>query len=167
MFKTYRLTLIAMLCALAISGRFIFQFLPNVQPVTSLVILAGFFFGPLSAAFLGAISVYISNLFMGMGIWTFGQIAAYILIGIVSGMIGLKIQKHAFIVLIIIAIAAGFLYGLFFALTNYLISGFFWGYYLSGLIFDCYHAFGNVLFMLISYKPFAYLANKYKYDHQI
>ncbi|MFB1050461.1 ECF transporter S component [Paraliobacillus sp. JSM ZJ581] len=167
MSKTYRITLIAMLTGMAISGRFIFQFIPNVQPVTSLVILTGFFFGPASAIFLGVITVYVTNLFMGMGIWTFWQIAAYIFIGLLSGIIGFKLKRNQFIVLIFLSIASGFLYGLFFALTNYMITGFFWGYYLSGLLFDGYHAFGNVLFILASYKPFKYLANRYKYIHQL
>ncbi|WP_182199442.1 ECF transporter S component [Paraliobacillus salinarum] len=167
MSKTYRITLIAMLSGMAISGRYIFQFIPNVQPVTSLVILTGFFFGPINGMLLGIITIYISNLFMGMGIWTFWQIIAYILIGLLSGVIGLVWKRRQFPILVLLAIVSGFIYGLFFALTNYMISGVFWGYYVSGLLFDFYHAFGNVLFMVVSYKPFEYLANRYKTKYKV
>ncbi|GAA5415404.1 hypothetical protein Pryu01_00428 [Paraliobacillus ryukyuensis] len=159
---TYKISLIAMLAALAISGRFALQFLPNIQPVTSLVILTGFFFGSIPAALLGIITILISNLFLGMGIWTLSQLIAFTLIGLISGIVGKCIIKHQFFVLIIMSILAAFCYGLFFAISNYLITGFFWGYYIAGLIFDCYHAFGNVLFMLVSYKPFSLLAKHYK-----
>lgn len=163
--KTYHLTLIAMLAALAISGRFAFQFLPNIQPVTSLVILTGFFFGPLSAMLLSLVTVYLSNVFLGMGIWTIWQIVAYSIIGLLGSYLGKVMAKHSFIIISIFAVLSGFIYGLLFALINYLISGLFLGYYLSGLIFDLYHALGNLGFIFVAYKPFSLLATKYRHDH--
>ncbi|WP_112181213.1 MULTISPECIES: ECF transporter S component [Paraliobacillus] len=159
--QTYRLTLIAVLASLCVVGRVGFQFLPNIQPVTAIIIITGFFLGPFSAFFLAVITTYISNLFLGMGIWTVWQIIAWSIIGIFSGLLGKMYLKKPFIYLLIYALIAGLFFGFTFAITNYFITGKFLAYYLAGLPFDISHAIGNVVFLFVLYEPLSLIFKRY------
>lgn len=155
--STYRLTLIAVLAAMATVGRFFLQHIPNVQPVTAMIILSAFFLGPLSGFLIAVLTTYLSNLALGMGIWTLWQILAWSTIGLLAGLLGKYITRHKVIHLSVLGFFSGFLFGFVFALINYFISGKFLGYYLLGLPFDFYHALSNVFFIVLLYKPLSRL----------
>ncbi|GEM04477.1 membrane protein [Halolactibacillus miurensis] len=155
--STYRLTLIAVLAAMATVGRFFLQHIPNVQPVTAIIILSAFFLGPFSGFLLAFLTTYLTNLALGMGIWTLWQILAWSLIGVIAGLLGKIIKRRVLVYLTVLAFFSGFLFGFFFAVINYIVSGKFLGYYLLGLPFDFYHALSNVLFIILLYRPFSQL----------
>lgn len=158
--STYRLTLIAVLAAMATVGRFFMQHIPNVQPVTAIIILSAFFLGPLSGFMLATITTYLTNLALGMGIWTLWQILAWSLIGVIAGLLGKVVRRHVRVTLSVFGFISGFIFGFFFAVINYLVSGKFLGYYILGLPFDFYHAISNVLFIMLLYRPFLLLFNR-------
>ncbi len=155
--STYRLTLIAVLAAMATVGRFFLQHVPNVQPVTAIIILSAFFLGPLAGFLIAFITTYLTNLALGMGIWTLWQILAWSFIGVLAGFLGKFVRRRARVLLTVLGFLSGFLYGFFFALINYVISGKFLAYYLVGLPYDFYHALSNVLFIYLLYRPFSRL----------
>ncbi|MGM0522733.1 MAG: ECF transporter S component [Bacillota bacterium] len=155
--STYRLTLIAVLAAMATVGRFFLQHIPNVQPVTAIIILSAFFLGPFSGFLLALLTTYLTNLALGMGIWTLWQILAWSFIGVLAGILGKFVRRRAIVSLTVLGFLSGFLYGFFFALINYIVSGKFLAYYLVGLPFDFYHALSNVLFIYLLYRPFSRL----------
>lgn len=163
--NTYKLTLLALLAAIAVIGRYIFVFIPNVQPVTAIIIIGGLFLGPGSAFLLAVLVTFLSNMILGMGIWAIWQIVSWGLIGIISGLIGKYFKKVPISIILIYSLVAGYLYGLTISLTTYQVSGQFWPYYLAGLPFDTYHAIGNVLFMIIFYPAISYFFNKYIEKH--
>jgi energy-coupling factor transport system substrate-specific component len=159
--NTYKLTLLALLAALAVVGRFIFSFLPNVQPVTSIIIICGIVLGPIAAIFLTLLTTFLSNMLLGMGIWTIWQVVSWSIIGLISGLLGKAKFKMSMPILIIYAIFCGYFYGLIISLTTYQITGKFLPYYLMGLPFDTYHAIGNAVFMLLLYPIIPYFFKKY------
>ncbi|RDW19098.1 ECF transporter S component [Oceanobacillus arenosus] len=159
--NTYKLTLLALLAALAIVGRVFFQFIPNVQPVTSLIIICGILLGPLAAFILAILTAILSNMLLGMGIWTIWQIISWGLIGLLSGFLSKSLKKVPFIVIVLLAFLSGYLYGFIISLITYQVSGHFWPYYLAGLPFDTSHAIGNVIFMIIFYPIIFHLMKKY------
>ncbi|MFC3038956.1 ECF transporter S component [Virgibacillus xinjiangensis] len=163
--NTYRLTLLALLAAMAVVGRAAFAFLPNVQPVTSIIIICGIFLGPLSAVLLSLITVFLSNMLLGMGIWTVWQIVSWALIGLLSGWIGKLHRRMPVAVLVGFAIFCGYLYGFVVSLTTYQITGKFLPYYIAGLPFDTFHALGNGIFILIFYPLTAVFFKKFKKNH--
>ena len=69
-------------------GRIIFGFIPNVQPVTVIVILMGMCYNPESGFLTGALSALVSNMVMGQGPWTLWQILAWGTIGLLAGLFG-------------------------------------------------------------------------------
>ncbi|RDW22020.1 ECF transporter S component [Oceanobacillus chungangensis] len=159
--NTYKLTLLALLAALAIVGRVVFQFIPNAQPVTSLVIICGILLGPLSAFILAILTTFLSNMLLGMGIWTIWQIISWGLIGLISGILSKVLKKVPMIVIVLFAFLSGYLYGFIISLTTYQVSGHFWPYYIAGLPFDTSHAIGNVVFIIIFYPIISLLMKKY------
>ncbi|MDL4840763.1 ECF transporter S component [Aquibacillus rhizosphaerae] len=160
--NTYKLTLIAVLASLAVVGRFAFNFLPNVQPVSTIIIICGFFLGPFAAIVLAILTTYLSNLILGMGIWTIWQIVAWALIGGLGGCIGLLSLKRPLYPLIVFAVFSGYLYGFIVSLATFTVSGKFIPYYLAGLPFDTYHAIGNGLFMFVLFPILSKIFNRYK-----
>jgi energy-coupling factor transport system substrate-specific component len=82
------LSLIAALAALATASRVLFASLPNVKPVTFVVLVSGVALGPGPGFMVGATSALVSNLFFGQGPWTPWQMLAWGAVGAVGGLIG-------------------------------------------------------------------------------
>jgi energy-coupling factor transport system substrate-specific component len=165
--NTYKITLLALLATLAVIGRVAFNFLPNVQPVTSIIIVCGIFLGPVSGIVLALLITFLSNMIMGTGIWTIWQIISWGIIGLTSGVLGKVVKKRIpTFVVVLLAIVSGYFYGLIISLTNYQITGqSFYTYYIAGLPFDTYHAIGNAVFMVLLYPTISYIFRNYTAKH--
>lgn len=159
--NTYKLTLLALLAALAVVGRSVFAFLPNVQPVTALIIICGLMLGPTAAIILALLTTFLSNMLLGMGIWTVWQVVSWALIGLISGWIGKYPGETPVYIIVMVAVFSGYLYGFIISLTTYSIAGKFWPYYLAGLPFDTYHAIGNAVFIILLYPIISHFFKKY------
>ncbi|WP_088808789.1 MULTISPECIES: ECF transporter S component [Listeria] len=146
------ITLMAILVALTVSGRLLFAFIPNVQPVTTLVILVTLLTGFRYGAIFATLVMLSSNLILGMGIWTIGQIAGYLCIAALTAfVIRPRFDKMPFWLMILYASFTGFLYGFIQALFIAPLYGFhyFLVYYVAGLSFDFLHALGNAAFYAV------------------
>ncbi|WP_341868524.1 ECF transporter S component [Marinilactibacillus kalidii] len=156
-FSVYRVTVLALLIAAVQTSRLLFSFLPNVQPVTVLLILILLTFGYVDALIVGTGAIVVSNLYLGMGPWTLSQIFAYGVVVSVSFALSVVLGRFRKILFfwVIYAIIAGFLYGLVISIFHALLYGLtfqaFLAYWIAGLWFDGYHAIGNGGFMLILY----------------
>ncbi|HLR63189.1 MAG TPA: ECF transporter S component [Lentibacillus sp.] len=159
--NTYKLTLLALLASLAVVGRSVFAFLPNIQPVTSLIIICGLLLGPAAAIILALLTTFLSNMLLGMGIWTVWQVVSWALIGFISGFMGKYPRRIPVYIIVAFAVLSGFLYGFIISLTTYSIAGKFWPYYLAGLPFDMYHAVGNAVFIILLYPIISHFFEKY------
>jgi len=146
--NTYKLTLLAIFATVGVVGRIIFSFLPNVQPVTAMIIITGVVLGPVAGIILAILVTFLSNMILGTGIWTLWQIVSWGLIGIISGLLGKFFNPLPTYIVVFIALISGYFYGFVISLTTYQVTGKFWPYYLAGLPFDTYHAIGNVAFMI-------------------
>jgi len=82
------LSLVAALAALATASRVLFASLPNVKPVTFVVLVSGVALGPGPGFMVGATSALVSNLFFGQGPWTPWQMLGWGLVGVVGGLLG-------------------------------------------------------------------------------
>lgn len=141
-----------MLTTLCYVSRLMFQFLPNVQPVTVILIILTLTLGVVDALIVSLLSILISNINLGMGVWTIAQIVSFSLIVMMTGLLIKPIfKKLPFFILIIYAVFTGYAYGFIISLVQAPFFGIqnFWVYYLSGLSFDTLHAFGNGIFYLL------------------
>lgn len=143
------IALLAILVALSVTGRILFTFIPNVQPTTTLIIITTLILGVKYGLIHAGVSIFLSNLILGMGPWTLAQMLSYMVVVLFIGMVIRPFKnKLSHLVLSLIAGVCGLIYGFFISLVQAPIFGFkyLWAYYLSGLPFDLAHAAGNIAF---------------------
>jgi len=161
--KALHLTVIAMLCALAVAGRLVMSSIPNVQPVTAIIILTAIYLGIFDSILSSFVVVIVTNLVLSHGVWSVYQFFAWAIIGIVAGLLFKKVKNPYIIILF--AFAAGYFYGAFVSIFAYktALSGEGSGYivyWLSGILYDTYHALGNAVFTWFLYPMFKKLFAK-------
>ena len=84
--KVRDIVTLAVMCALAVTGRTAFCMLPNFTPVMAIVIIAGVAFGCEGGFITGAMTMFVSNFIMGQGPWTPWQMFAMGLVGFLAGL---------------------------------------------------------------------------------
>ncbi len=157
-----QITLFAMLAALTFAAKWVMAILPNIEPVTLMVLIFGAAFG-WKAIFPVAVYVAAEFLFFGLGAWNF----YYLYIWLIPMVLGILLRKQESP--LGWAIAAGF-FGLAFGFlctpVNLAIGG--WGYalswWISGIPFDLLHGAGNFVMALVLFVPLRKLVEKL-YQH--
>lgn len=137
--------------------------LPNVQPVTDTLILITLGSGAGYGLPIAVVTMVVSNLVLGFGLWTVPQIIAYAVVVLTTALAQrwLHVNQTLFGQLAL-SVFAAFLYGLIVSLGMVVISQTaFIAYYLNGVLFDGYHAVGNVLFYPLLRVPLARLCTRY------
>lgn len=151
-------TLFAMLAALTFGAKWVMSPLPNIEPVTLMVLLFGAVFG-WKAIFPVAVYVAAELLFYGLGVWNF----YYLYIWLIPMFMGFLLRKMESP--LGWAIAAGFFglaFGALCAPVDLLIGG--WAYaaakWVSGISFDLLHGAGNFVIALTLFVPLRKLVEK-------
>lgn len=151
-FTTQELAFLSLLTAACVVGRLAFQFIPNVQPMTALLIMITLHFGFSRGLIVSILSLLVTNFYLGMGVWTVSQILGFSLLLLIASLLGRFQIFHKYIWLqAIYSLFAGYLYGFILAVIDTQVYGMtnFWAYYFAGLSFDTLHAIGNLGFYLI------------------
>lgn len=86
-FGVRRLALLSILTALCYVGRMMFQFIPNVQPVTAVLIILTLTLGMTDGFIVAILSIVLTNFLLGMGPWTIAQIASFGVLIVVTGLV--------------------------------------------------------------------------------
>ena len=151
-----------MLSSLSFVGRMMFTFLPNVQPTTVIIILVAMYIGSYDGWLVAMVSIFISNLYLGMGVWTIAQLISFSSIILLIHMfkkMNLNIRYYP-----LVALISGLVYGFVISLVQAPFFGWvsFFPYYLSGLPYDFNHAIGNYLFFIILHPPLSKILKKQK-----
>jgi energy-coupling factor transport system substrate-specific component len=165
---TKEIGIIATLSAFSAVSRVIFALIPNVQPVTFLVALSGYVFGPYQGFLIGSSAAFLSNIFLGQGPWTPWQMFSWGIIGMICGFWGKKNQDVSPLKFAIACFAFGFMF-------DWIMN--FWNLitfvkpitkesiivtYLSSLTFDILHGLGNFTFSIIFYDILRKVLFRYK-----
>ncbi|AZV57181.1 ECF transporter S component [Clostridium sp. AWRP] len=165
---TKEIAIIATLSAFATVGRIAFAPIPNVKPVTFLVALTGFVFGPYEGFLVGSTTAFLSNIFFGQGPWTPWQMFSWGLVGIIAGFWGKRGKKVSAFKFSVVCFLFGFMFDWIMDLQY--VIGFikplnFWtfiGGYVSGLTFDVLHGGSSFIFSIIFYGSFLPVFQRYK-----
>ena len=156
-FGVQRIAVLAALTALCHIGRLVFQFIPNVQPMTTILLLITLTMGTVDGLVVTLLSLVLSNMFLGMGPWTLSQFVAFSGVILLAGCLRPlyhSVRLHPVVkkvIFVSFAFLSGFLYGFIISLVETRIYGIsnFWVYYLQGISFDFLHAAGNAGFFLL------------------
>ncbi|MBV7275206.1 ECF transporter S component [Clostridiaceae bacterium UIB06] len=165
---TKEIAIIATLSAFASVARMAFAPIPNAKPVTFLVALTGFVFGPYEGFLVGSTTAFLSNVFFGQGPWTPWQMFSWGLVGIIGGLLGKRNRKMSAMKFSLVCFVLGFMFD--WIMDIQYVVGFvkplnIWtimGAYMSGLTFDVLHGGGSFIFSIIFYDSFLPVLQRYK-----
>ena len=155
------LVVIAVLTALTIASRAALFMLPNVKPISAMVIISGVTFGPEAGFLVGSLSMLLSNFMFGQGPWTPWQMFTYGVIGFLAGTLFrkglLKRTRPALCFYGFMSVI--FIFGgiMNFASLIMYTSHFTWAgllaMYVSGFPVDLIHAASTVVFLWFGARP--------------
>lgn len=155
-FTVRRIALLAMMTALTTVGRLAFSLpvLPNIQPVTALIILITLTIGGIDGLVVATLSMLLTNMILGMGPWTILQIISFGVVVLLTGILKIGYRFGSLrnrLIFAIWALLAGFIYGFIMTFLSFHLYGMsnFIVYYINGLPFDVLHAVGNFAFFFI------------------
>ena len=159
------LALIATLGAAAAAGRVFFAAIPGVQPVTVIAVVAGAALGLRSGFAVGAIAAFVSNFFLGQGVWTPWQMLAWGACGVAGGLAASLLRRR--VALAVFCFVLGLAFSAFMDVWNWL--AFYdqhtWQTFVAvharGLPFDLSHAIGNVVIALVAGPELRRLLDRY------
>lgn len=163
---------VVVMVAIGSIGRIIFGFIPNVQPVTVIVVLMGLCYNPESGFLTGALSALVSNMVMGQGPWTLWQMFAWGMIGLLAGMCGkIKPLKSIYFAVPFSAVSA-FLFSIItdawtvMTLGDGMTFGSALSVFGAGLLFNIPHAVFNAVLCALIFIPMnkRFIRIKEKYD---
>ena len=83
--------LLLMLGVFAVSGRVLMDPIPNVQPVTVIVLLAGIHYGAPRAIALATAVTLCSNLILGHGLWSLYQAVGWSAVGVAGALLSSRL----------------------------------------------------------------------------
>ncbi|MBF8807961.1 MAG: cobalamin ECF transporter [Enterococcus lacertideformus] len=156
-FTIHQFTYLSLLTAACVVGQIIFVWLPNVQPMTAILLLLACYGSLTDALIVSLLSLFITNLYLGLGTWTISQMIAFSGIVLFFHLVS-KIPlmaKHLFLQAFF-SFFCGIFYGLIVSRIETLFYQIpsFWVYYFQGLPFDLAHGIGNFFFYLMLFPLF-------------
>ena len=152
------IVLIAVLTAIAVVGRIILMSIPAVNLASFIIIMVGVVFGKEEGFLVGALTAFVSGLFMGMGYWVLFQMLAWGLMGASAGFLASRFDSVGF--RIVFGLLWGFLYGwitdisaIFYSGTALEITTII-ALYLDGVSYDLTHGVTNAVLLVVLYDWF-------------
>lgn len=170
--KVEYIVLLAILVAIAIVGRLVGMSIPGLQLASFVIIMVGIVYGGETGFLVGILTALVSDLFLGIGYWTFFQMIAWGLMGYTSGLFAEKLDNIYFRV--IFGFVWAFIYGFItdFAMFPFMstinISSLA-ALYIAAIPLDIVHGIINAVLLAIVYKWFKNIfeRNKLKFLNPI
>jgi energy-coupling factor transport system substrate-specific component len=165
---TREIVLLAILSAIAAVSRIPFAPIPNVKPVTFIIIACAMVFGAEAGFIIGSTAALVSNIFFGQGPWTPWQMFAWGMVGFVTGMLkDSHWLQHRWGMAVY-----GFLWGFVFdwflnisvliGFVKDLTWGLFISLYVTSFYFDLAHACSNALFLYLFGSSWIKILKRFK-----
>ena len=162
--KTYRLVIMAALSAILLIGQLGMAFLPNIEVVSTLIILYTLSYKKLVFPILYTF-VLLEGVVFGFGIWW----VSYMYIWSILALIVLALRKmDSALLWAVVSGAFGLSFGVLCAIP-YLISGGLYAafsYWSAGIPYDILHCAGNFVLTLALYRPLSHLLKRLRREQQ-
>lgn len=152
------ITVLAVMIAISVAGRFVFAWLPGFKPVTAITVIVALWLSKEAGFVVGSLSAVVSNFYFGQGPWTPFQMFAWGLIGFVAGILANPLKKNK-ILLCVFGALAGILFSLTMDIWSviWFDSGFNISRYIAiitaSLPSTVEYAVSNIIFLLLLSKP--------------
>lgn len=150
--------LFGILGAMTFAAKYVMSGLPNIEPVSLLVMLFAVTFG-VKAVFPIYLYVLLEILFFGLGLWNINYLYVWAVLAIAAGLLRNMTHPLAWAML---SGVFGLLFGALCGIVDIFIGG--WEYavtkWISGIPFDMAHCAGNFVIALLLFVPLRTLLNK-------
>lgn len=170
--KVEYIVLLAILVAIAVVGRLVGMSIPGFQFASFIIIMVGIVYGGETGFLVGILTALVSDLFLGLGYWTFFQMIAWGLMGYTSGLFSEKLDN--IYLRVIFGFVWGFIYGF---ITDFAMFPFMSAVNISSLValyiaaipLDLVHGIINAVLLAIVYKWFKNIfeRNKLKFLNSV
>ncbi len=156
---------LSLIAALMTAGKELMAFLPNIEPVTLLLMCTTLVYGA-KALYPCYIFVLLEGLLYGFGWWFFFYL--YVWAILVLAVLLLRPVNTSWVIWTVVAALFGLLFGPLSALQSLLVGG--WrmafSYWISGIPFDILHCVGNAVLCGLLLKPLTGLMRKLAYPEK-
>ncbi|HHV25648.1 MAG: ECF transporter S component [Clostridiaceae bacterium] len=159
--STRKMTILSVMVAISVAGRFVFAAIPGFKPVTAIVVITAIYFGSEAGFLTGSLSAIISNIYFGQGPWTPFQMFSWGMLGLIAGLPFMrKLLLKNKIILAIYGVFAGVIYSLMMDVWTVLaMDGVFnakryIAAVTTALPVMAIYAVSNVVFLMLAIKPF-------------
>ncbi len=127
--------------------------LPNIEPVSFLIIIYTLFF-PTLAPYILAVFIVLEGFTFGFGIWWVNYLYIWPLLALATHLCR---KQDSALFWGILSGAFGLLFGALCAIPYFFVGGWVMGcaYWVSGIPFDITHCIGNFVLMTLLYRPIA------------
>ena len=151
--------LFGILGAMTFAAKYVMSALPNIEPVSLMVMLFAVTFG-IKALFPGYLYVIMEILFYGLGQWNFCYLYVWTVLAVLA--LSLRNMSHP-LGWAMLSGAFGLFFGALCGIVDIFIGGF--GYaiskWVSGIGFDLAHCAGNFVIALLLFVPLRTLLEKH------
>ena len=157
----YEIVLFGVLGALTFAAKYVMSFLPNIEPVSLMVMLFAVVFGK-KAVYPVYLYVAMEVLFYGINLWNVYYLYVWAVLLVAAYL--LRRMEHP-LGWAILSGSFGLLFGALCGITDIFIGGFSYAVakWISGISFDLLHCGGNFVIALLMFRPLRkLLANLYK-----
>lgn len=150
--------LFGILASLTFAAKYVMSWMPNIEPVSLMVMLFGVVFG-LKALFPVYVYVVLEILFYGIGTWNINYLYIWTILALLAIMLRRMRSGWGWAIL---SAAFGLMFGALCMPVDILIGGF--GYaaskWVSGIPFDLAHCAGNFVIAALLFHPMRTLLEK-------
>ena len=166
------LTILVLITIFAITGRILLEPLPNVQPVTVVVLLVGIHYGATRSIGVATIIAISSNLVMGHGLWTFYQALGWSLVGVTGALLSQSLRvddKNSVSKVASVSFVAAFAFDWVVSVSvlHTLPLETLPVYIMAGLPFDLVHGVGNVAFAAWMAEPISDIMSRHSTNREV
>lgn len=153
------LTIIAVMCAIAVVSRISFFVFPQVKPIAAIVIITGISLGEEAGFMTGIVSAFVSNFSFGQGTWTPFQMFALGLVGFFAGVVFRILPVNRITLSIYGLLSVVVIYGgivdintIFYTMGENTANSIAW-VYLKAFPMNLVFGISTVMFLVLLYKP--------------
>ena len=157
------IAILGVMVATMTSFKYAMSLLPNIEPVSLLIILYTLFLGP-KVIYAIIVFVLVEGLIYGFGSWWICYLYVWPLLSVLTYFVGKTVTNTKSRVWVFSVLSG--LFGLFFgalsSIPQFIVGGFYFGfsYFIAGIPYDILHCVGNFFICLALFYPLHTTLNK-------
>ncbi len=157
------IAILGVMVATMTSFKYAMSLLPNIEPITLLIILYTLFLGP-KVIYAIVVFVFLEGIIYGFGMWWPSYLYIWPLLSLLTHFLGKKITapKQRVWAFSILSGLFGLFFGVFTAIPYIFMGGisYAFNYFIAGIPFDLLHCIGNFVICLVLFYPLHTTLNK-------